>query len=322
MIVARSVRSTDDIYRPYRKIFGRLWMFGGLDESEWINMLKMYEWRLLQLTVDDGLEGQSVQDIQQRIREELSDLTGRVPLLVHEVLLGRKRTRRGITIWGELVGEFGKSDTVDCGGAWIVQQLYEFSYDIRDKVTPLEFTWHIEIMVKAISTGASISTSIALYDPRFFHRDKEETLIFPICGYVRRQMVSILDKLNHVELLDKMMSSWFTRVLFDPSANPSVKGFAYKNQCIARMLNDPAKMAEVLGDHIQPPGGTNWDVEHFPGDYPDIPPAAKQPGGKEGDYAYSGSANHAEALQSASGILSVLYKATQRQDYKDKKDGL
>eukprot|EP00981_Chlorochromonas_danica_P009562 scaffold2729_cov188-Ochromonas_danica.AAC.10 len=195
MIVARSVRSTDDIYRPYRKIFGRLWMFGGLDELEWINMLKMYEWRLLQLTVDDGLEGQSVQDIQQRIREELSDLTGRVPLLVHEVLLGGEQTG-GITIWGELVKEFEESDTVGCGGAWITWELGDFS-----RVAAKDWPVHIDTMVEAISTGANTPTSTAaLYDPRFFYRDeKRGKYIFPICGYIRRQMVSILDKLNRAE---------------------------------------------------------------------------------------------------------------------------
>eukprot|EP00981_Chlorochromonas_danica_P011862 scaffold4319_cov249-Ochromonas_danica.AAC.2 len=273
MIIARSARSTDAVKEPYMELFERVLVFGGLDELEWINMLKMYESRLLELTVDDGLEGQSVQDIQQRIREELSDLTGRVPLLVHEVLLG-KRTE-GITIWGELVGEFGKSDTVGCGGAWIKWQLCEFSSDVGGDVLPWrsrKVFEHIETITKAISAGADGSSPVASYDPRFFYHDKKRRkYIFPICGYVRRLMVSILYKLNRAELRGKMMSSWFTRVLSDRSANPSVRGFAFENQCIARMLNDDDKMAEVLGDHIQP-RGTKWVVEHFAGDYPEIPP--------------------------------------------------
>jgi hypothetical protein len=210
-------------------------MFGGLNDDEWA------EWRNL-LPVQYHDEPSKV--------EELERLTGRVPVYLDFF------HRCTAPTWPLAVDLYLRDE--DRGAGRIYMHLYEFSLSIFDSKKKTKKKDYLTLMSDALlERPSSVETIYDLFDQRYFF--ESEGIVKPISDLVRRIMAKILRKVKQEDYFESLTRAWVANGLKSP--NPSVKGFAYEEYVLTKIV----RRASFLSDKLE--GVTEVDVKFF-GDGP------------------------------------------------------
>jgi hypothetical protein len=238
-VEALSARSKSLSTRSARHHLPDFELYGGITDGEWLQWKASGQFPLFATLTDPQEE------------QELKYFTGLVPLLLTRLGTYGKASLK------EAYSEFENDTVLGAGGQWMYSSLREFSMPYLDNEHHVDVDIYYSTMSAAIIGNKTPFSGLALYDRRFFFRDKDH-VVKPIAGCISKMIVSIIGEIDyrHRRLIfqNNFNAKWVLSA-FD-GGNPSVKRFAFEHYCIRQLLQE-------LG------GYNKVKIVRFHGDFPD-----------------------------------------------------